>query len=78
MAHSWAKNLGTSNKGILAQKNFKFHAGVKKYHFGNSLDWAGMAVPCWCLRLKIFFERIGKNQKKNQKKIIRNNQKNNQ
>ena len=25
---------------------FKFHAGVKKCHFGNFLEWAGMAVPC--------------------------------
>jgi hypothetical protein len=30
----------------LAQKNFKLHAGVKKCHFGNFIDRAGMAVPC--------------------------------
>ena len=29
----------------LAQKNFKLYAGVKKCHFGNFLEWAGMAVP---------------------------------
>ena len=29
-------------------KKFKFHAGVKKCHFGNFLEWAGMAVPCQC------------------------------
>ena len=27
------------------QKNFKFHAGVKKCHFGNFSEWAGMACP---------------------------------
>ena len=30
----------------LAQKISKFHAGVKKCHFGKFLEWAGMAVPC--------------------------------
>jgi hypothetical protein len=30
----------------LIQKNFKFHARVKKCHFGNFSEWAGMAVPC--------------------------------
>ena len=30
----------------LAPKNFKFHPRVKKYHFGNFSEWAGMAVPC--------------------------------
>ena len=29
-------------------KKFKFHAGVKKCHFGNFSEWAGMAVPCLC------------------------------
>ena len=32
----------------LAQKNLKFHAGVKKCHFGNFSERAGMAVPCQC------------------------------
>ena len=32
----------------LAQKNFEFHAGVKKCHFGNFSERAGMAVPCQC------------------------------
>ena len=27
-------------------KKFEFHAGVKKCHFGNFSQWAGMAVPC--------------------------------
>ena len=26
-------------------KNFKLHARVKKCHFGNFLEWAGMAEP---------------------------------
>jgi len=30
----------------LAKKLFKFHAGVKKYHFGNFSERARMAVPC--------------------------------
>jgi hypothetical protein len=30
----------------LPQKIFKFHAGVKKCHFGNFSERAGMAVPC--------------------------------
>ena len=33
---------------VFGPKNFKFHAGVKKCHFGNYLEWAGMAVPCYC------------------------------
>ena len=48
-------------------------------------DWIVKKVEkCWKKCLKIFFEKIGKNQKKsekigkNKKKIIRNNQKNNQ
>ena len=32
----------------LAQKFFEFHAGVKKCHFGNFLERAGMAAPCQC------------------------------
>ena len=28
----------------MAQKKFKFHPGVKKCHFGNFSEWAGMAV----------------------------------
>ena len=27
-------------------KNVDFHAWVKKCHFGNLSEWAGMAVPC--------------------------------
>ena len=27
-------------------KKFKFHPRVKKCHFGNFSEWAGMAVPC--------------------------------
>jgi hypothetical protein len=27
------------------QKKIKFHAGVKKCHFGNFSEWAGTAVP---------------------------------
>ena len=27
-------------------KNFQFHPRVKKCHFGNFSEWAGMAVPC--------------------------------
>jgi hypothetical protein len=30
----------------LAPKNVKFHAGVKKCHFGNFSERTGMAVPC--------------------------------
>ena len=32
--------------GPLSQIFFKFHAGVKKCHFGNFSEWAEMAVPC--------------------------------
>ena len=32
----------------LAQKFFEFHAEVKKCHFGNFSERAGMAVPCQC------------------------------
>ena len=35
--------LSTSNKGICSTK-IKFHAGVKKCHFGNFSEWAEMAV----------------------------------
>ena len=27
-------------------KKIKFHPRVKKCHFGNFSEWAGMAVPC--------------------------------
>jgi hypothetical protein len=30
----------------LAQKFFELHAWVKKCHFGNFSERAGMAVPC--------------------------------
>ena len=30
----------------MVQKNLEFHAGVKKCHFDNFSEWAGMAVPC--------------------------------
>ena len=44
----------------LAQKNFKFHAGVKKCYFGNFSERAGMAVPCQCGPQKciIAFEKL--------------------
>jgi hypothetical protein len=29
----------------LVQKNFKFHAQIKKCHFGNFSERAGMAMP---------------------------------
>ena len=38
--------LSTSNEGIWSKSFFKFHARVKKCHFGNFSEWAGMAVPC--------------------------------
>ena len=28
------------------QRKIKFHAGIKKSHFDNFSEWAGMAVPC--------------------------------
>ena len=41
-----AQGIKTVHAGYSAKKNFKFHAGVKKCHFGNFSDWAVMAVPC--------------------------------
>ena len=35
-----------SNEVIWLEKKIKLHAGVKKCHFGNFSDRAGMAVPC--------------------------------
>jgi hypothetical protein len=32
-------------KKTVGPKFFKFHAGVKKCHFGNFSEWAIMAVP---------------------------------
>ena len=48
------KNSKTKKKAEKVQPNvligllvhFPFHAGVKKCHFGNFSEWAGMAVPC--------------------------------
>ena len=31
---------------LSSKKNFKFHAQIKKCHFGNFSDRAGMAVHC--------------------------------
>jgi hypothetical protein len=38
-----SKHFKRSN---LAQKIFELHACVKKFHFGNFSERAGMAVPC--------------------------------
>ena len=35
-----------SKEDIWHKKKFEFHAGVKKCHFGNFSERAGMAVPC--------------------------------
>ena len=40
-----SKHFKRSN---LAQKIFELHAWVKKCHFGNFSERAGMAVPCQC------------------------------
>ena len=39
-------------RSTLATKNFELHAWVKKCHFGNFSERAGMAVPCLCGPLK--------------------------
>jgi hypothetical protein len=40
-----SKHFKRSN---LDQKFFELHAWVKKCHFGNFSERAGMAVPCSC------------------------------
>ena len=35
-------------KQAFSPKNFKFHAGFEKYHFGNFSVWSEMAMPCQC------------------------------
>ena len=35
-------------RSTLAQKKFELHTWVKKCHFGNFSQMAGMAVPCQC------------------------------
>ena len=43
----WMKSQNdTLNEVIWPKKKFKFHSRVKKCHFGNFSEWAGMAVPC--------------------------------
>ena len=42
----------TSNE-VIWPKKFKFHARLKKFHFGNFSGRAGMAVPCQCSPLKV-------------------------
>ena len=39
-----SKHFKRSN---LAIKNVELHAWVKKCHFGNFSERAGLAVPCW-------------------------------
>jgi hypothetical protein len=52
-----SKHLKISN---LTQKKFELHAWVKKCHFGNFSERAGMAVPCYCGPQKciIAFEKL--------------------
>jgi hypothetical protein len=50
LRHFWIKPLGGTfnalQKKNLAQKIFELHAWVKKCHFGNFSERAGMTVPC--------------------------------
>ena len=52
----WIKLVGGTFKALqksnLAQKFFELHAWVKKCHFGNFSERAGMAVPCKCCHQK--------------------------
>ena len=45
----WIKSLNGTFLALqikaFGPNNFRFHAGVKKCHFGNFSEWAGMAVP---------------------------------
>ena len=45
----------TLKEVIWPPKKFKLHAWVKKCHIGNSLERAGIAVPCYSSRQKIRF-----------------------
>ena len=38
--------ISVHQRSNLAQKIFRFHAWVKKWHFGIFSERAGMAVPC--------------------------------
>ena len=50
LGHFWEKitqwHFHSTSKEDIWPKKFKFHAGVKKCHFGNFSERAGMAVPC--------------------------------
>ena len=52
----WIKSLNGTFLALqiksFGPKKFKLHVGVKRCHFGNFSERAGMAVPCYYSPLK--------------------------